>query len=247
MDLHEQYIQCAECACRLLCEEISASLPLELREMIYEQILRSQPPPHCWSAAYLGDECFEEFMSTYHRINTFKFIVGHPIQSLLHPDSPVELSRLQSVGPINVDLSFSARLAAYSTLYPKHIETKFPYLATLVANLRELTTFKTGMRITINIDDVTVWAFHRVDLPDNPNFKTLANTSDEDIRKLLFNINADLFPEFENLKEAGHRLTFFVKTQWAKLKLPGDMALSTEAWFPKLKVLCQGNQVRRNM
>jgi hypothetical protein len=229
----------AQRECRLLCQEMCSRLPLELRELVYEHVMMTKPPVHCWNTEYLGDKCVAEFMNTYHRINVFKFKVGAPIKSLLRPDTPVEAADIRGVGPIHIYFSYSANLAAFATLNPKWIGRDKEYLEDLTIILIEFAKYNKGARITVHIKDIIIWAFHRQYKSDNPNSKTMVNTSDDDIHKFLFNMSNDIFPMFENLKSAGHRVNIVLHTKWGSTKLPSDLAFSAEAWFPKMKAFQQ--------
>ena len=232
-EVGEYHLDYAECSCLLLCQQLRDTLPIELREFVYEYILTSQPPLHCWMEEFWPKQCFDEFHNTYYRIDTFALNVGEPVESRLRPNVSLELTDLRDVGPISIEFSFSARIAFFHTLPAKWLTVRDDKCYNdLMASLNELVTLKKGARITINVDDITVWAFHRHDQPDNPNFKTLVNTSDEDIRKFLYNMNAVLFPKFQKLKDAGHRLSFVLNST---LKMSADIALEEEAWFPEVK------------
>jgi hypothetical protein len=201
--------------------------------------MMTKPPAHCWNTEYLGDKCVADFMKTYHRINVFKFKVGAPIKSLLRPDTPVEAADSRGVGPIQIYLSYSANLAASATLDPKWIGRDKEYLEDLTIILIEFAKYNKGARITVHIKDIIIWAFHRQHKSDNPNSKTMVNTSDDDIHKFLFNMNNDIFPMFENLKSAGHRVNIVLHTKWGSTKLPSDLACSAEAWLSKMKAFQQ--------
>jgi hypothetical protein len=206
---------------------------------VYEHVMMTKPPAHCWNTEYLGDKCVAEFMNSYHRINVFKFKVGAPIKSLLRPDTPVEAADIRGVGPIQIYLSYSANLAASATLDPKWIGRDKEYLEDLTIILIEFAKYNKGARITVHIKDIIIWAFHRQYKSDNPNSKTMVNTSDDDIHKFLFNMSNDIFPMFENLKSAGHRVNIVLHTKWGSTKLPSDLACSAEAWFSKMKAFQQ--------
>jgi hypothetical protein len=186
-------------------------LPRKLREAVYEYVMTTDPPDHCWSAEYLGEECCSEVLNTYHRINVFKFKVRLPIKSTLRPETSVTAAEIREIGQIRVSFWYGARLAAYSTLGDKWFSYHDKYLDDAKASLQELVTFKAGARITINIEDIVIWAFYRVDEPDNPNFKTIVNTDENHIRKFLFNMSADFFPGVREAEGCGsscqHRAT----------------------------------------
>jgi hypothetical protein len=57
-EMGQQCKQYTQRECRQLCEAMCSRLPLELREMVNEEIMTTKPPAHFCSADYFDDECF---------------------------------------------------------------------------------------------------------------------------------------------------------------------------------------------
>jgi hypothetical protein len=138
----------------MLCQEFCSAFPLELRDLIYEYVITTQPPDHCWSAQYLGKECFGELMTTYYRIIVFELEIGSAMRPPWQPDRCVDAAQRRHVGSLQINLSFSARMAVYSSLNFANMVWKGRYLEMLIDNLKDFATFKPGMRITIIIQEL---------------------------------------------------------------------------------------------